>query len=318
MQAYGVRGSLDPERPLEYAPDVLRIATGIVNTYLIGENDHWVLLDTGIAGFGRMIRRGAEARFGVGTRPAAIILTHGHFDHAGNADALAAEWNAPVYAHPLELPYLNGQSDYPPPDPTVGGAMAFMSRAYPHRGRKLSSDVRPLEDGVPGLPDWRWLHTPGSTAGHISLFREVDRLLLAGDAMATMNLDSWVEQVRRTPEPANPPAPLTTDWEAARRSVEKLAALGPQAIGAGHGLPLAGEGLPDVLADFAATFTAPARGRYAVAPAYAGPSGVEWIPPPVPDPFPRQAAGAALVAFGVWGLAAAARRGTSRRRVRPA
>lgn len=318
MQAYGVRGSFDPERPLEYAPDVLRVATGMVNTYLVGEADRWVLVDTGIAGFGSLIRRAAEARFGPGTRPAAIILTHGHFDHAGNADVLATGWDAPVYAHQLELPYLTGQSDYPPPDPTVGGAMALMSRAFPHSGRKLSGGVRALEDRVPELPDWRWLHTPGQTAGHISLFRDVDRLLLAGDAMVTMNLDSWVEQVCRTPELCNPPAPLTTDWDAARRSVEQLAALEPQAIGAGHGLPLAGEGLPDVLRDFAATFTPPPQGRYVVAPAHAGPSGVEWIPPPVPDPFPRQAAGAALVAFGVWGLAAAARRGRGRPRGRRA
>ena len=39
----------------------------------------------------------------------AIILTHGHFDHAGSALALAREWDVPIYAHLLELPYMYGQ-----------------------------------------------------------------------------------------------------------------------------------------------------------------------------------------------------------------
>ena len=66
--------------------------------------------------------------FGHGNRPAAILLTHGHFDHVGALKTLAEEWDVPVYAHTLELPYLTGRSSYPPPDPSVGGgAMAAMS-----------------------------------------------------------------------------------------------------------------------------------------------------------------------------------------------
>jgi glyoxylase-like metal-dependent hydrolase (beta-lactamase superfamily II) len=319
MRAYGVRGSSDAGRSFEYAPDVVRVAFGIVNTYFVGDAGHWVLVDTGLPGFAPLIRRAAEARFGSGTKPAAIILTHGHFDHVGNVSALGARWNVPVYAHTLELPYLTGRSDYPPQDPTVGGAIAFLSRGFPRSGRNVVTGVTALEgDRIPEMPGWRWLHTPGHTPGHTALFRDADGVLLAGDALVTMNLDSWIEQVRRTPELCNPPAPLTTDWVAARESVERLAALAPRAIAAGHGVPLAGEGVEEALRHFAATFTPPDHGRYVAAPAYAGPSGVEWMPPPVPDPFPRQAAGAALVACGVWGLAAAARRGRRNSHHRPA
>jgi glyoxylase-like metal-dependent hydrolase (beta-lactamase superfamily II) len=308
MQSYGVQGSADEGRQLEYAEDILRVATGIVNTYLVGTRERWFLVDTGIAGFAPLIRSAAAARFGRDSRPAAIVLTHGHFDHAGNADALALEWNVPVLAHPLEMPYLTGRSDYPPIDSTMGGAIATMARGFSRRGRTLRAPLFELSGGaLPGAPEWRWIHTPGHTHGHVSLFRDADRTLLAGDAIVTMNMDSWAEQVRRTPEPANPPAPLTTDWQAARRSLEDLALLRPKAVGAGHGLPIAGDAVADALQVFARTFTPP-PGRYAIAPAQAGPDGVEWVPPPVPDPFPRQAAGAAMVAIGILGLAAASRR----------
>ena len=308
MQSYGVKGSADEGRQLEYGDDVFRVATGIVNTYLVGTAERWFLLDTGIAGFASLIKRAAAERFGPTSRPVGIVLTHGHFDHAGNADALALDWNVPVLAHPLELPYLTGKSDYPPIDSSMGGAIATMARAFSNRGRTLRARVFELSGGtLPGVSDWRWIHTPGHTPGHISLFRESDALLLAGDALVTMDMDSWAEQVRRTPEPCNPPAPLTTDWKAAQRSVEDLALLRPRAVGAGHGLPIAGDAVAGALEVFARTF-APPQGRYTVAPAQAGLNGVEWVPPPVADPFPRQAAGAALVVLGVLGLTAAATR----------
>jgi glyoxylase-like metal-dependent hydrolase (beta-lactamase superfamily II) len=60
-----------------------------------------------------------------------------------------------------------------------------MSRAFPN-GRLDLDDVRPLPDdsSVPGAPEWRWIHTPGQTAGHVSLFRDRDRYLIADDAPA--------------------------------------------------------------------------------------------------------------------------------------
>jgi len=311
MQGYGLRGSSAESHPFACAPDVVRVPTGIVNCYLVGDAGGWVLVDTGIGGFAPAIRRAVEERYGSGATPLAIVLTHGHFDHAGNVNTLCHrwhQWNVPVYAHALELPYLTGQSDYPPQDPTVGGAMAFMSRVFPCTGRKIVANLRPLEGTqIPEMPGWTWHHTPGHTPGHISLFRESDRLLLAGDAMATMDLDSWAGQMRRRPQPSPPPAPMTTDWEAARRSVLLLASLEPNAVAAGHGLPMAGDGVAEAVRHFSRTFTPPARGRYVTIPATAGPSGVEWLPPPVPDPFRKQIAGVALVALGAVGLAAAAR-----------
>ncbi len=121
-------------------PGVAWTYTSFVNAYFIGEpGGPWALVDTGLPGFGAKIRAAAAARFGRDSRPQAIFLTHGHFDHAGNALALADHWDVPIYAHRLELPYLTGRSDYPPPDPTVGGAIAMLSRVLPHGARDLGT-----------------------------------------------------------------------------------------------------------------------------------------------------------------------------------
>lgn len=46
-------------------------------------------------------------------KPKAIILTHAHFDHIGSIIELVEKWKIPVYAHPLELPYVTGKKIIP-------------------------------------------------------------------------------------------------------------------------------------------------------------------------------------------------------------
>ncbi len=56
-------------------------------------------MDAGVPGSGAVIARTSEERFD--TPPAAIVLTHGHFDHVGALMALADKWDVPIYAHEL-------------------------------------------------------------------------------------------------------------------------------------------------------------------------------------------------------------------------
>ena len=289
--------------------DVARLVTVFVNAYMVGRREGpWVLVDSGLPGFAPLVRHAAEKRFGREHPPEAIILTHGHFDHAGSAAELARYWQTTVYCHPLELPFLTGRSDYPPQDPTVGGALGFLSRTFPHRGMDLGSRVRALpgDGAVPGLPDWRWIHTPGHTPGHISLFRDADRTLLAGDALATVDQDSAIAMMIQRPAFSVPPAPLTTDWDAAHSSVRHLASLRPFAVSAGHGRPVRGPGVAATLERFADAFMRPRRGRYVHQPARSDENGLVYLPPPVPDALPRQLILAGVVAATV--LAVARRR----------
>jgi glyoxylase-like metal-dependent hydrolase (beta-lactamase superfamily II) len=268
---------------------------GIVNVYFYGPpnagDGRWVLIDAGLHGSDERIVHAAEELYGEGTRPAAIVLTHGHFDHVGALRDLALLWDVPVYAHELELPYLDGRSAYPPPDPAVGGgAMAALSRLYPRGPIDVSEWLRtlPADGAVPGMPGWRWIHTPGHTPGHVSLYRPSDGTLVAGDAFVTTKQESMLAALTQRPELRGPPAYYTTDWEAAKESVRRLGALDPEVAATGHGRPLRGplmrEGLHTLARDFD-TLAVPRHGRYVNAPAIADANGVVSVPPPVRDPL---------------------------------
>ena len=281
----------------EIAPNVAALPLSIENVYFVGAPGRpWALVDAGTPGNAGRIQAAARARYGENARPEAILLTHGHTDHVGSAGPLSDLWNVPVYAHPLELPYITGRSKYPPKDPTVGGAMAMISRVFPMNVVDLGDRVRPLPEGgvVPGLPDWEWHFTPGHSPGHVSFFRPEDGTLLVGDAFATVNLDSLPALLTKRPELCRPPAPFTCDWAAAAQSVRRLASLRPFTLGCGHGRPMSGPDIAPDLNRFADDLTPPAHGRYAARPARTDENGIVSLPPPAPDPFPAQAAAVAL------------------------
>jgi glyoxylase-like metal-dependent hydrolase (beta-lactamase superfamily II) len=255
-------------------PGVAGLRILIVNAYVISRpSGEWMLIDCGLPHNASRIRQWAEGMFGQGARPQGILLTHGHSDHTGSVEELAEMWDVPVYAHPLELPYVTGKLKYPPPDPTVGGGvMTLLAKLFPRDPVDLGSRAKGLEqpNTVPGFPEWRWIHTPGHTAGHVALFRESDRVLIAGDAFATTKQESFLAVAAQRPELHGPPAYMTTDWDAARDSVERLAELRPSAVAAGHGRPLAGPEVADSLATLARDFdrvARPAHGRYVNQPA---------------------------------------------------
>jgi glyoxylase-like metal-dependent hydrolase (beta-lactamase superfamily II) len=293
-------------RFIEVAPGVAFMRCAMVNVAVIGDPARWVLVDAGLPGYASAIREAAAARFGPAARPDAIVLSHGHFDHVGSLDALLAQWDAPVYAHRLEMPYLTGRSPYPPPDPLVGGgAMAVLSRLYPRGPIDLDGRVRelPADGSIPYAPDWRWIHTPGHTPGHVSLFRQSDRTLLSADAVTTTKQESALAILTQRCELHGPPAYFTPDWDRARDSVRALSALEPQLVLAGHGQPWSGTDMQARLRALAANFDTterPRLGRYGRQPAIADETGVLMLPP---DPLPPLLAGAtALMATAalVW------------------
>ncbi|WP_158046509.1 MBL fold metallo-hydrolase [Skermanella pratensis] len=263
----------------QIAPDLAYRRLGIVNVVFWGRpgagDRQWVLVDAGIPGTKGMITGAAEERFGPGARPSAIVMTHGHFDHIGALEDLAEEWDAPVYAHPLEHPYLNGRASYPPGDPSVGGgAMAALARFYPRGPVDVGGRLRAFpEDGtIPEMPGWRWLHTPGHSVGHVSLWREADRAIVAGDAFVTTGQESAYAVAVQRAEMHGPPTYYTVEWDKAKQSVAKLAALDPALVVTGHGEPMKGPEMRTALHRLADEFdrvAVPRQGRYLRHPARA-------------------------------------------------
>ncbi|WP_233496657.1 MBL fold metallo-hydrolase [Mucilaginibacter hurinus] len=276
-------------------PNYFQVSQGVwgmkitfVNIYMIanrrGAGKGWVLVDAGLRGTAKKIIAMAEALFGPGTKPAAIVLTHGHFDHVGALEDLLEYWDVPVYAHPLEIPYLTGASSYPPGDPTVGGGlMSLMAWAYPTKPINLGGRVIPIDkyEGIPQLPEWKVIHTPGHSPGHISLFFPLNTTLIAGDAFVTTRQESAIYALNFIKKLSGPPKYFTSDWHSAQKSVQKLAALQPRIAATGHGLVMRGKELQqdlNYLANHFKELAVPAHGRYVKRAAIADETGVKYIP----------------------------------------
>ncbi|TNJ63873.1 MBL fold metallo-hydrolase [Paenibacillus hemerocallicola] len=249
--------------------DILYARTLIANVVFVGnpDTDDWVLVDAGVRMFADTIAETAKKRFRSG-KPRAIVLTHGHFDHVGSLQDLLELWDVPVYAHEKELPYVTGAADYPEPDPTVGGGlMARISPLYPHKGINLGNRVQalPVDGTVPHMAGWRWIHTPGHTDGHVSFFRESDRMLIAGDAFITVKQESALAVITQKEEIHGPPTYFTVKWYEAWASVKRLEALDPLVAVTGHGVPMYGveliEGLRILAQDFD-RLAIPEHGKY--------------------------------------------------------
>ncbi|MGP4079473.1 MBL fold metallo-hydrolase [Pseudalkalibacillus sp. R45] len=232
-------------------PDVYCYTNQIVNLcFVMNDRDDWVLVDAGMPKSKTKILEAVQKQFGEDKPPKAIILTHGHFDHVGSVEELAEYWRIPIYAHPLEFPYLTGQEDYPKGDPKVdGGMVSEMSPLFPNHSINIEEHLKklPNDGSVPFLTDWKWIHTPGHTPGHISLFRESDRALIVGDAFVTVDQESLYNVYTQKQEINGPPAYFTMDWEKASESVKLLEQLKPSIAVTGHGVPMSGNMLENEL-----------------------------------------------------------------------
>ena len=303
-------------KPAQAADGIWWMRTLMANVAFLGSADRWILVDAGLRGYAGAIERAAAELFGSSRAPEAIVLTHGHFDHVGSIQPLVRRWRVPVYAHTLELPYITGLASYPPPDPLVGGGgMSWSSPLLPRGPIDLGHMARqlPADGSVPGVDGWRWVHTPGHTPGHVSLVRDADRAVIAGDAVVTTRQESLLAVATQREELHGPPAYFTSDWISSADSVRALAALQPSVLVTGHGYPMAGQGMREALADLARRFEdveVPSWGRYVRRPARADERGPVWVPD---DLLAGVIAKAAVpVAAGLLIARAAARRGSRR------
>jgi glyoxylase-like metal-dependent hydrolase (beta-lactamase superfamily II) len=252
----------------EIAEGVYRLETGRglteANVYFVRSGPGWALIDTAWPHRGQVISAAAESLFGAGTRPAAILLTHIHPDHAGSALELARMWDLPVRVHPGELPLASGRYLPEYANPLDRWLIAPVLRLMPRRKveaslarNSLQGTVRAFDPaaGVPGLPDWQAVPTPGHTPGHVAYFRGKDRVLITGDAVLSVNVNSVRDLLANKHRVSGPPRISTWSLPAAKESVAVLARLEPKILACGHGRPITGTQAAARLAEFSGRFS---------------------------------------------------------------
>ncbi len=260
----------------EIAPGVYYMQSGKgiyrANVYFIRSGESWVLIDASSAKCGGEIKKAAEALFGTGTRPACILITHDHPDHTGAVPELVRDWKCPVYFHPDDLELaVNGTLETMNKYATPLDRWVIFPLLHMMPRQKLNAmlEAQSLKGvaqafdptaGVPGLPDWQCIHTPGHMPGHIAFFRSNDRVLISGDAVLTVNLDPgwgmllWMLKKSRT-KISRPARYVTWDWQKAKESTAVMAELEPMVLAPGHGPPIAGEEIAREFRAFAERFS---------------------------------------------------------------
>lgn len=199
-------------------PNLYRIRGVMGCCFLLEDGDRSVMIDTGLFGEMVSIRRLMRR---LGLRPdciKAILLTHGHLDHAGNLAALKDWTGADVYAHPAEQAHIDGRYPYRGVNRWCGRLEAAGRAVFGYRGANID---RFLADDQQ-LPFWgglRVVHLPGHTLGHCGFYSERHDLLFSGDMFASYFFNTH-----------KPPAILNSAPELIPASVEKVRRLAPKWI----------------------------------------------------------------------------------------
>jgi len=206
------------------------VPMGAANAFLIESDDGLTLIDAGFPGkeaavFG-VIRELGRSRDQLNH----LIFTHGHPDHIGSAAAIVRETGARTYMHPLDIPIAESGGPFRPMRPAPGLLRQLLCRLFFDPDERLApvaidapltaGDILPIAGGI------EVIHTPGHCAGQVALLWRPGRMLFVGDVCTNvMGLGDPIgfESV-----------------EEGRASQRKLASLSFDAVGFGHGAPIAG------------------------------------------------------------------------------
>ena len=105
-------------------------------------------------------------------KPAAILLTHGHFDHIMAAEELRKEWGIKICACEKELEVLR--------DSKKNLMMDYYRKDYTLEPDLTVCDGETFE--AAGVT-WKVIETPGHTIGSCCYYIESEDLLFAGDTL---------------------------------------------------------------------------------------------------------------------------------------
>jgi glyoxylase-like metal-dependent hydrolase (beta-lactamase superfamily II) len=232
------------------AEAIHRVEHALVNFYLVEEDGAITVVDAGHPGSWGALQQALQAIGRELGDVAAVVLTHGHFDHVGFARRARQELGVPVLAPEGELELVRHPWSYEhersrvvhtlthpqfvPVFLRMGAAGALWVRGpeatpYAHEG----------ELDVPGRP--RVVFTPGHTHAHCALHFPDRGALIAGDALVTFNPYT----AGRGPQIVSSAA--TADSARALRSLSALEATGAPVVLTGHG-PVWRQGVMEAVA----------------------------------------------------------------------
>ncbi|HEX8101832.1 MAG TPA: MBL fold metallo-hydrolase [Solirubrobacteraceae bacterium] len=206
--------------------DGVHLITGLppyaINCYLIEHPDGDVLVDAMTRLDAKRILKALRGR-----RLAGHVVTHAHPDHIGATHAVAGRRGLPVWVHEAD------RSAVEDPD-------EIARRQPQHPINQLFANVmlgpghpvaRTLDEGDE-VAGFRVLFTPGHSAGHISLWRERDGVLILGDVLNNQHPLLGFPRGLRLPLGI-----FTPDPETNRRSAKRLGELPARTVLFGHGPP---------------------------------------------------------------------------------
>jgi glyoxylase-like metal-dependent hydrolase (beta-lactamase superfamily II) len=194
---------------------------GMMNCFLVLEDDGLTVVDTGMGGTAKDILKTAAS---LGSPIRRITLTHAHGDHVGSLDALRAQLpGAEVSIGVRDARFMAGDMTLEPSEQQHKLAGGFTKvTTQPDRLLHPGDRVGSLEV----------IASPGHTPGHISFFDTRDRTLIAGDAYTTKGGISTAGTYKLLF-----PLVAMATWSRTDglRSAEALLALQPSRLAVGHG-----------------------------------------------------------------------------------
>ena len=215
------------------APHLHRIGNDIVAAYLVVTGDGITVIDAGLPGHWRDLRRELASIGRSIDDIRGVVLTHGDSDHLGFAERLRRDHGVPVFIHAADAARAKGgEKPKTTMGPTrVGAVLGFFAYALSKGGIRVPylTEVHEVSDGdvldLPGAP--RLIGLPGHSPGSIAISVPLVDAVFVGDGLTTRNVLTGVTG------PA--PAPFTDEPEQALASLDRLLDTGARWVLPGHG-----------------------------------------------------------------------------------